>query len=122
MLNRDILFRGKRLDYGLWVEGSYVYNFWKKGEHTIHLVDGGSCIVDPVTVGQYTGLNGKDGVKIFDGDILQAYDGRLTISVKWYPEDAGFNLMGLNTKAFDVVGNIHDNPELLERGKDNEIS
>ena len=93
-----------------------------------------SCEVDPKTVGQFTGLTDKNGKKIFEGDIVVC---RKEISGNWidYCVEIGFVEMkhgafGLHRKQgyyrpfkdwledyeYEVIGNIHDNPELLEKG------
>jgi hypothetical protein len=60
---------------------------------------------------EFTGRVDKCGKEIYRGDILQADDPRdkLTFSVKWY-DNGGFNLLGINTAAFLVIGNVYDNP------------
>lgn len=121
---REILFRGKRIDNGEWVEGNY-------GNHTsldafiiykpYPTMGGGFAAlgfyeVVPETVGQYTGLCDKRGKKMFEGDILATRTGRPHI-VKF--EDGGFALTDTaipirHANVFEIIGNIHDNPELLE--------
>ncbi|MBR1724029.1 MAG: hypothetical protein IJ723_03300, partial [Ruminococcus sp.] len=83
-----------------------------------HGENGGWVI--PETVGEYTGLTDKNGVKIFEGDICHFYGGDYysggwevnrvrTIEINaeclWYLENAEY---------IKIIGNIHDNPELLE--------
>lgn len=138
---REILFRGK--DNGVmsnqWQYGSA--DFTDKEFPRIIRPDrfGNKMFIpiDPNTVGQYTGLNDKNGKKIFEGDILHIvseccnYNFKTSVGVKYgyksglYVDgefDGGdFNEIGF---AFDywqnedaeieVIGNIHDNPELLE--------
>lgn len=81
-----------------------------------------SVYVDPETVGQYTGLTDKNGVKIFEGDIVYVPDEEEAGVVAWDDESARFTieLTGLlidfdNYLAIymEVIGNIYDNPELI---------
>ena len=123
---REILFRGKRLDNGEWVYGSLLQVEHEDGSFTtaiFHKKDaGGDAEVSPSTVGQYTGLKDKNGKKIFDGDIVKRVGDKCV--VKWTEEDAKFIIIGSMTKLdfslffaenLEVIGNIHDNPDLLEK-------
>ena len=126
---REILFRGKRADNSEWVEG-YLY-ITQNGEYEISNYckhydwERYTYIVVPETVGQYTGLTDKNGKKIFEGDIIQSLETKETAVVQWFPEHSAFmvwckssNEVGFLyecTKSnIEVIGNIHDNPELLE--------
>ena len=148
---REILFRGKRLDNGEWVEG-YLYEHEpalvgivsendvpEPSKWFIARTGFADCNmprpvefveVAPSTVGQYTGLKDKHGKRIFEGDILGSryddlYPDDVAIEVvKWF-RNGWYIQQGENlTDALDedgvlpgseIIGNITDNPELMER-------
>ena len=132
---REILFRGKRTDNGEWVEGYLCECHHKdtgKYDYAIQeMFENGYIMheVIPETVGQYTGLTDKNGKKIFEGDICKHrsnYSGNTVISVVTYTdghflalvcENSGFEL----SEKLEVIGNIHDNPELVEVQNDKRI-
>ncbi len=125
---REILFRGKRLDNGKWVEGAFCPKN-SKGDIPCIIVYNGTMAgfwfeVDPSTVGQYTGLTDKDGKRIFEGDVVRGTDrgGRFP-EVSGYVghRDGSFVIFGDFMTHYrwldydvEVIGNIHDNPELLK--------
>ena len=127
MAIRDIIFRGKRIDNGEWVEGYFV-NLWlvnyQKYQPIITDNNAVSYDVDPSTVGQYTGLCDKNGKKIFEGDIMAftAYGFDYVGTVEF--ADGSFSIMCEHTSPFldqavskhgaYIIGNMHDNLELLE--------
>lgn len=115
---REILFRGKRVDNGEWETGSLVYARMGTSEEQAGIADKMTAYHTPVipeTVGQYTGLTDKNGKKIFEGDIVKISNDEI-FEVKY--EDGGFTA-GLFLGDWDyghveVIGNIYDNPELME--------
>lgn len=124
---REILFRGKDDLSSLWNIGSLVKLKDENNNEQYHIVrqDKGYVIANPETVGQYTGLKDRNGIKIFEGDIIQNIANGFFGIVKWYDEHAAFVIHGINDNKtywlFDndfskvrIVGNIYDNPELLE--------
>lgn len=137
---REYLFRGKRKDNGEWVEGSLVFVPDKKFMYGAYIMpelfvvertdyesmmQGGFYEVYPATVGQYTGLVDKHGKRIFEGDVCRTDDGQVG-EVKFVLEHCAFLGYTQNPpayhclesdgqmKATEVIGNIHDNPKLLE--------
>ena len=133
---REILFRGKQTDNGECIEGAYSpfhLNFGEREEkpHIIIIsddedIDGLWCEVIPETVGQYTGLTDKNGVRIFEGDIVERVSDGEQAVISWLKYSACFGLSfdgwccGFDNyddnlpSDFKVIGNIHDNPEILK--------
>ena len=121
---REILFKGKSLLSGEWVEGYYIGPVGALDVHEIcdiHDITGTRVEVDPSTVCQYTGLTDKNGKKIFEGDIVRretAYYGKHNVydePVVWEddiendsfgePYTSGYCIHGGN---WEVIGSIHD--------------
>lgn len=137
---REILFRGKRIDNGEWVEGYYVkavHHWHKHGIHEDWIITDASAnggwfaihnrhAVDPETIGQYTGLD-ANGRKIFEGDIVIIQNdtpfemtGEVVFDGGCFelhdPECDMYECLWYEPKEMTVLGKIHDNPELLEGG------
>lgn len=116
---RESLFRGKRADNGEWIEGFLVKKFDKWYIYDFDFLPYSSEIT-PETAGQYTGLTDKNGKKMFEGDIIKdRFDDIGQIEYK--PKYVAFIIQGWETgfafwvkKDIEVIGNIHDNPELLK--------
>lgn len=131
---REILFRGKREDNGEWVYGFYVRLLDVAGSvHRLYVPadnpDEHNAVFDivPETVGQFTGLTDKNGNRIFEGDIVETFseDGYSLVGYDNIETEFGLKFYSYNSysglgrdymsREIEIIGNIHDNPELLER-------
>ena len=128
---REILFRGKRLDNGEWTEG-YLFKQWNRTFLLWGMTGDIPNMTEVIseTAGQFTGLTDKNGKKIFEGDIVEFTDkytrkkGLAEIVFEGFKCKYSWCYYGGNPIVwlciddkgieFEIIGNIYDNPELLE--------
>lgn len=136
---REIIFRGKRVDNGTWAYGDLTHcDDEMEINSESHGENGGYIIPD--TIGQYTGLTDKNGTRLFEGDILHikccdktgsriclvyfgeyidadsVFDNYRCIGFYLKTSDGCCTIGALLSEefGFEIIGNIHDDPELLE--------
>lgn len=134
-MSREILFRGKSIGMDIWLYGK-LFNYGLTAPSNVPCIS--VCVpiswkeayssyrVHPNTIGQCTGLKDKNGVKIFEGDVviigekLKAkviyYDGAFRMQSEFSPMLIDTTDMGYMMREFSVriIGNVHDNPELIK--------
>lgn len=130
---KEVLFRGRRADNSEWIEGYFCYYGWtdKKKPYIIH--DYASALyaieIIPETVGQYTGLDDRNGRKIFEGDIIKVYHNGEVLNVSYVYFDNGEyrcelisgcstdyseSLSGQHEECgLEVIGDIYDDSDLM---------
>lgn len=130
---REYKFKGKDIKTKQWVKGdlrqveghTYImdYDIGDNGVSDISRIFDIAYEVDPATVGQYTGLKDKNGKEIYEGDIYHQGDKNILYVVVWH--DTSFIGKQLKSSSYagltywldriEVIGNIHDNPDLLQK-------
>lgn len=123
-MKREILFKGKRADNGELVISDSLMQV--KGQNPRLWVEfDGWVEVLPEIVGQFTGLTDKNGKKILEGNICRNIKTGQVMAVVWtvrkeYNQSLfDFGALFRVYDKFEVIGNVYDNPELLE-GKQHE--
>lgn len=121
---REIKFRGKT-ESGIWKIGSLLIDETQKSYYIIDNEDGSGRVVLEETIGQYTGLHDKNEKEIYEGDIISDLDYGIMIckfingSFVWQSiKNELYIKFFTYIPIVEVIGNIYDNKDLLEKGKE----
>lgn len=124
---RTIKFRGKRIDNGKWAIGDLQHHndgsvtimtnlsVWSDNDGDVDAY-GEELRVVPETVGQYTGMKDCNSQDIYDGDIIRDLRGVREVQFVIFDNRQGYEIE-LEDSDLEVIGNIHDTPELLKGGQ-----
>lgn len=114
---RDIIFRGKCNPASPWIYGNFA-RLWIYNQLVVFI---NGQVVQESSIGQFTGMLDKNGVRIFEGDIVRAMMDwgpagmcESVVDIGFKNSEGGYRWNYFDVSTIEVIGNIYDNPELLD--------